>query len=330
MADAYGASHTSIYTDEKRRALDSYAPLAAILEAKIADEQLREFLVALLGAGAKIAEALRTALVTVEGTTNTYGDVQLSVDLIADRILDDFALACPLVFQTSSEESPTLKTVHEAGRFIACWDPLDGSSIVDNNWSVGTIVGVWDRSTGLLGATGRQQVTSVVVQYGPRTTALLALDDGTYEFTLQDGGLWICTRERIQIAEESKIFSPANLRAAQDLPGYKALVDHWMQARYTLRYCGGLVPDVCQHFTKRQGVFANPTSAKAPAKLRLVFEAAPFALLTEKAGGSSSDGLEGSSVLDVEIGNVDQRTALCLGSSKEVARFNKLVLQGPH
>jgi fructose-1,6-bisphosphatase len=84
---------------------------------------------------------------------------------------------------------------------------------------------------------------------------------------------WICSRDRIQIAEESKIFAPANLRAAQDLPGYEKLVSHWMTNRYTLRYTGGLVPDVCQQFTKRQGVFANPTSASSPAKLRLAFEA---------------------------------------------------------
>ncbi len=65
-------------------------------------------------------------------------------------------------------------------------------------------------------------------------------------------------------------------RAPQDLSGYASLIDHWMTNRYTLRYSGGLVPDVYQQFTKRQGVFSNPTSPKSPAKLRLAFEAAPF------------------------------------------------------
>ena len=88
---------------------------------------------------------------------------------------------------------------------------------------------------------------------------------------------------------------------------------------------GGLVPDVYQQFTKMQGVFANPTSAGSPAKLRLAFEAAPFGLLVEQAGGKTSDGVTGGSVLDVKIEQVDQRTALCIGSSKEVDRFNDMI-----
>mmetsp|Transcript_13542 Transcript_13542/g.41107 ORF Transcript_13542/g.41107 Transcript_13542/m.41107 type:complete len:102 (-) Transcript_13542:342-647(-) len=99
-----------------------------------------------------------------------------------------------------------------------------------------------------------------------------------------------------------------------------------MGNRYTLRYSGGLVPDVCQQFTKRMGVFANPTSASSPAKIRLAFEAAPFGYLVEKAGGLTSDGVTGGSVLDVEITGIDQRTALCLGSADEVKRFNSMVL----
>merc|ERR1712070_885002 len=124
--------------------------------------------------------------------------------------------------------------------------------------------------------------------------------------------------------KESKIFAPANMRAAQDVDGYKKLLDHFMENRFTLRYSGGLVPDVYQQFTKTQGVFCNPTS---PAKLRLAFEAAPFALLVEKAGGKSSDGVTGGSVLDVKITGIDQRTPLCIGSANEVDRFNKVVLE---
>jgi len=93
-----------------------------------------------------------------------------------------------------------------------------------------------------------------------------------------------------------------------------------MTERKTLRYTGGLVPDVYQQFTKNMGVFCNPTSAKSPAKLRLAFEAAPFGLLVEKAGGLTSDGVTGGSILDVEITAVDQRTALCCGSKNEVLR----------
>merc|ERR1719230_1584623 len=127
------------------------------------------------------------------------------------------------------------------------------------------------------------------------------------------------------ISEEAKIFAPANLRATKELEGYKKLVQHYMDNKFTLRYSGGLVPDVYQQFTKQQGVFANPTSGSSPAKLRLAFEAAPFGLLVEKAGGKTSDGVSGGSVLDVTINQVDQRTALCIGSSNEVDRFNEMI-----
>merc|ERR1712141_313549 len=85
------------------------------------------------------------------------------------------------------------------------------------------------------------------------------------------GEQWICSREKIEIKKDCKIFAPANLRAAQEVEGYAKLVDHYMTNRYTLRYSGGLVPDVCQQFTKLQGVFTNPTSKASPAKLRLAF-----------------------------------------------------------
>merc|ERR1719183_500099 len=191
------------------------------------------------------------------------------------------------------------------GRFTICWDPLDGSSIVDNNWAV----------------------ASIVVLYGPRTTALVACDDGVYEFTCGAGNKWFASREKIQIKQDSKIFSPANLRACQEDAGYDELVKYWMESKYTLRYSGGLVPDVYQCFTKEMGVFANPTSKASPAKLRAAFEVAPFAMLVEKAGGKTSDGVTGKSCLDIKIDTVDQRTAACLGSAAEVDRFNKMVLK---
>jgi sedoheptulose-bisphosphatase len=257
------------------------------------------------------------------------------LQVIADNLLWEACKESKLVREGASEEEPVVVNVdpNDEGEFTVCWDPLDGSSIVDNNWAVGTMIGIWPKSTGLIGAKGSDQVTSLIALYGPRTTVIVALDDGTYEFSygctpegcqLPDGSWepWICSRKNIQIAKDCKIFSPANLRAAQDLPGYKKLVDYYMSDRYTLRYSGGLVPDVYQQFTKSQGIFTNPTSENAPAKLRLAFEAAPFALLVEKAGGKTSDGVSGNSVLDVVITAVDQRTPLCIGSANEVDRFN--------
>jgi len=333
----YGASSTSFYTTTEKQ--DSYESLEVVLAAKMKDEKVRIVIKDMLDACADITEALRVALVTVEGSENTFGDAQLSVDVIADNLMWDACKDSAVIREGASEEDPEVRNTDEQGdgEYTVCWDPLDGSSIVDNNWAVGTMIGIWPQSTGLIGAYGRDQVTSLVAIYGPRTTVLVALDDGTYEFSygctpdgcqLPDGSFepWICSRHKIQIQPDCKIFSPANLRAAQDVPGYKRLIDYYMENRFTLRYSGGLVPDVYQQFTKTQGIFSNPTSPTSPAKLRLAFEAAPFALLVEKSGGKSSDGVTGGSILDVQINAVDQRTALCIGSANEVDRFNEWVV----
>jgi len=327
MDEAFGASHTSFYTDAIAK--DKYDTLEEVLALKMDDKELVEVVKTMFDACGTITEALRVELVTVaEKQESVFGDVQLGVDVVADNLMWDVCKTMPLIKNGASEEEPEVREMHAEGKFCVCWDPLDGSSIVDNNWAVGTILGIWPASTGIIGATGRDQATAMVALYGPRTTVFIALDDGLYEFTYGANGAegWICSRERIEIMEESKIFAPANMRAAQDTPEYAELIDYWMTNRYTLRYTGGLVPDVCQQFTKRMGVFANPTSPSSPAKLRLAFEAAPFGLLVEKAGGKTSDGVGGGSVLDVPITGIDQRTPLCIGSAKEVERFNAMVL----
>mmetsp|Transcript_15629 Transcript_15629/g.35591 ORF Transcript_15629/g.35591 Transcript_15629/m.35591 type:complete len:386 (-) Transcript_15629:68-1225(-) len=335
--DAYAASSTSCYTTEEKK--DSYSTLSEILSTKCPDDEVRQVILDMMAVCADITEALRVNLVTVEGSSNVFGDSQLSVDVISDKLMWEACKKSSVIREGASEEDPIVHNVDDSdqkGEFTVCWDPLDGSSIIDNNWAVGTMIGVWPKKTGLIGATGRDQVTSLIALYGPRTTVLVALEDGVYEFTYgasvpdtakTDGGdkTWICTRSNIEIKPDSKIFSPANLRSTQDLPGYNKLVAYFMNNRYTLRYTGGLVPDVYQQFTKNMGVFCNPTSGKCPAKLRLAFEAAPFGLMVEKAGGLTSDGVTGGSILDVQINAVDQRTALCCGSKNEVLRFNEFL-----
>ncbi|CAK0910331.1 unnamed protein product [Prorocentrum cordatum] len=185
---AYGASHTSFYTDAVAK--DKYDTLAEVLDKKLKDEKLKGMVNELLDCCVKITDALRVNLVTVNDSSNTFGDTQLTVDVIADDLLWDLAKTSKLVNEASSEEEPEIVKTNPDGQYVLCWDPLDGSSIVDNNWAVGTIVGIWDKSTGLIGATGRDQVMSLVVLYGPRTTAFVTLDDGVYEFTCGPGNEW--------------------------------------------------------------------------------------------------------------------------------------------
>ncbi|CEM01484.1 unnamed protein product [Vitrella brassicaformis CCMP3155] len=297
----------------------------------VKDPELESLLGTFAKACKDIARALSTSLVTSVGTSNKFGDVQLTVDVIADKIMFAEAEKCGLVKAAASEEEPELKELVEGGRYVVCWDPLDGSSIVDCNWTVGTIIAIWKIGANgfewkgkdsLIGVTGRQQVASMLAVYGPRATLLVTGNNiAPQEYTLQAADQWILSRPTTSIAPSgAKIFAPANLRANQDSVAYRKLIEYWLEKRYTLRYTGGLVPDVYQLFVKGQGVFCNPASDKAPAKLRLVFECAPIAFLIEAAGGKTTVGGE-KSVLDVAIEKMEHRLPMCCGTAEEVDRF---------
>lgn len=271
------------------------------------------------------------------GTENVFGDKQLDVDVKTDAVMFECLTNSGVVHVAASEENPLeidCGTTCVEGGFSVGFDPLDGSSIVDANFAVGTIAGIWP-GRGLLGRTGREQVASFVTMYGPRVTMALALNANAtangeaicLEVTM--GPLeWFVTRPRFVIGAKAKTFAPGNLRATADHPGYKALVNDWIEKKYTLRYSGGLVPDVYHILIKGEGVLANASSPSAKAKLRLLFEAAPIALLIEAAGGSScacpseaAEAMAPMSLLDVPISDLDKRVGVCYGSLLEVEKF---------
>ena len=139
--EGFGASHTSFYTSAKAK--DKYATLDEILNEKMSDAGVREVVKDMLNACVKITEALRVNLVTVADAQNSvFGDVQLGVDVIADKLMWEACKSSKVVQTGASEEEPVLVEVNKDGRFVVCWDPLDGSSIVDNNWAVGTMIGL--------------------------------------------------------------------------------------------------------------------------------------------------------------------------------------------
>ncbi|KAF9599459.1 hypothetical protein IFM89_038553 [Coptis chinensis] len=249
-----------------------------------------------------------------------------------------------------SEEVPELQDMEGPveGGFSVAFDPLDGSSIVDTNFIVGTIFGVWlgDKLTGV---TGRDQVAAAMGIYGPRTTYVLVVKGfpGTHdrvllhvssmeqrvenvEKTMETPAYeqkeilnqliemsnrfnacvdllasypvyeaaensrntrrkWQHVKETTQIGE-GKMFSPGNLRATFDNADYDKLINYYVREKYTLRYTGGMVPDVNQIIVKEKGVFTNVISPTTKAKLRLLFEVSPLGFLIEQAGGYSSDG----------------------------------------
>lgn len=271
-----------------------------------------------------IAFKVRTASCSATACVNQFGDEQLAVDMLADKLLFETLQYSGVCEYACSEEEPTPQPMGGDG-FSVAFDPLDGSSIVDTNFTVGTIFGVWPGAA-LKGITGRDQAAAGMGIYGPRTVFCFALADtpGCHEFLLMDDGSWQKVKDTREIGT-GKLFAPGNLRATFDNPEYEKLVSYWVGEQYTLRYTGGMVPDVFQIVVKEKGVFSNVTSPTTKAKLRLLFEVAPLALIVEKAGGESSADGKCVSALDIPIEAEDQRTQVCYGSKEEVKRFEEFM-----
>ncbi|CEM10222.1 unnamed protein product [Vitrella brassicaformis CCMP3155] len=297
------------------------------------EPKLQKVLKAMFDACKEIGYKVRTASCDSTSCFNNFGDEQLAVDILANNLIFFNLDQSGVVSTASSEEEPVEKPLIAEGddldgTYSVAFDPLDGSSIVDTNFAVGTLFGVWPGSR-LTGITGRELSAAGLAMYGPRVSMTIAVEgvEGAHEFTLVDDmgqrhGDWVHTNRFTEIGE-GKLFAPGNLRATQDNKGYNELVDFWVKNKYQLRYTGGMVPDVFQLLVKGKGVFVNPSSDAAPAKLRLLYEVAPLAYIVEKAGGKSSNGL--ASILDVKISSTDDRSPVAYGSADEVERYNQLV-----
>lgn len=277
------------------------------------------------------------------GTQNASGDDQLHLDVKCDEAVFRAIKASGVVSLAASEETPVETQCGPDGGFAIGFDPLDGSSIIGANFSIGSIFGIWPNNgtNSLLGRTGREQVASAVSMYGPRTTICIALPPATLgnekessssgvviELTLvEDRSKWKVSRESIKILPSGKVFAPGNLRASNDNVKYDKLIKYWIAERYTLRYTGGMVPDVYHIFVKQKGVFCNVSSEKAKAKLRLLYEVAPMGLIVEIAGGVTTHEAFEKSVLDVKLEDLDQRLGVCFGSKEEVATYKKFIFE---
>lgn len=294
---------------------------------------------ALVDSIADIAKALQRAHhVALAGTANTFGDDQLNVDVACENILrDTLAAHCPSVVTASSEEDPVEKAVHAGGPaprgdgevYTIGFDPLDGSSIIAPNWTVGTILGIWDGETAVGQNAAERQIASILGVYGPRTTAVVAIripgspGPACFELGLGEHGSRDSeiVRPVVRLAEapfKTRYFAPANLRSAAQDGRYMGLINRYIQEGYTLRYAGGLVPDVVHALVKGHGVYVSPVSGASKAKLRRLFELFPIALVMECAGGKAVDPVTGGRILDVVLESTDERAGLVCGTAEEV------------
>lgn len=312
------------------------------------DGQLISIFASLAEAIKKISLAVRTADTGKVGTKNSYGEEQVALDVLSNTILIEEMKKNSTVGLVASEElademklsggkidvsgggkqgggDPMIDggvdsyEAGSAGQYAVAFDPLDGSSLVDVNFSVGTIIGIY-KTKSFIGTQGDDQVAALIAVYGPRTTVFLTVKKGVAQFVLNKDGEFELVKDQIKVAE-GKYFAPGNLRACASRQDYLDLVNYWIKEQYTLRYSGGMVPDINHILLKGKGVFAYPGYGDEPnGKLRLLFECAPMSLIMEQAGGAASDGKV--RILEKSLESLEQRTPIFIGSKSEVERCN--------
>ncbi|MBI2523798.1 fructose-1,6-bisphosphatase [Candidatus Peregrinibacteria bacterium] len=286
-------------------------------------DDLRHLLLAIAQSAKYIQYALRTTGADLAGTRNPFGEEQLKLDILSDTIIRQHLCETRLVSACASEERPALMKMDSHAKFMVVYDPLDGSSLVDANFAIGSIFGVYPASE-TPPRMPREQVAALYVLYGPRTVLVYSTGKSVHEFLLNEVGEFVLLREHIRLGEIAKNYSPGNLRAVTENTDYRRLVDHWLAEELTLRYSGCMVADIHHMLSKGQGVFTNVGGGSYPeGKLRLLFECGPFAYILEHAGGKASNGQE--DILDVPIRSFDQRTPVILGSAEEVRRAQRVL-----
>jgi fructose-1,6-bisphosphatase I len=284
-------------------------------------DDLRHLILDIARATKYINYAIRTTDTGLAGSSNTFGEEQVKLDVLSDDIIRQHLCESNLTASFGSEEQESVIELDASKPFSVVYDPLDGSSLVDVNFAIGSIFGIY-KGAEVLNKTPREQVAALYVLYGPRTVLTYSTGNGVHQFFLNEVGEFTLLHDFIGIGDEAKNYSPGNLRAVNDTPAYKRMMEVWLAEEATLRYSGCMVADIHHILSKGQGIFTNIGGSKYPqGKLRLAFECGPFAYLVEQAGGSASDGV--NSVLDRPIRTLDERTPLIIGSKEEVERVCK-------
>jgi fructose-1,6-bisphosphatase I len=279
---------------------------------------------------ATIARPDSTAqLGVVRGSANADGDDQKKLDVLADEMIATALAAVDHVAAYLSEERDAAIQLHDGGEVIVASDPLDGSSNIDTNVSIGTIFSILPASGGSL-QPGRNQLASGIFVYGPQTTLLVTCGDGVFAFQLGTDGQFHDMGWQVRMPAETNEFAinasnsrhwaaPVSRYIADCLAGSAGS----RQRNFNMRWVGSLVADGWRIF-RRGGIFLYPADARDGyhnGRLRLVYEASPMAFLVTQAGGRASDGQQ--DILDIVPDALHQRVPLVFGSANEVDEFVK-------
>jgi fructose-1,6-bisphosphatase I len=292
-------------------------------------------------------ETTRAGLVEIlgmAGKMNVQGESQMKLDVFANQIMIRTHSYTGRLAVMASEEIPDIIPIPEGystGPYVLVFDPLDGSSNIDVNVSIGTIFGIFKRISeddepGTLEdclQPGRNLLAGGYVIYGSSTMLVYTTGNGVHGFTLDPGvGEFLLSHPYIQIPEKPKYFS-VNQGYESTWSESARRYTRWLQGmdeeepRKPLsgRYIGSLVADFHRNLMEG-GVYYYPRDPERPeGKLRLLYEAAPLAFIAEHAGGSASDGQR--PILDIECDDLHQRTPLYIGNCELVNKAEEFITQ---
>ena len=270
------------------------------------------------------------------GSSNVQDEAQKKLDVIANQILIDALSANPAVAGLASEEEEQFVSANDQGRYLVLFDPLDGSSNIDINISVGTIFSILEKPAGPLSTqsflqSGRAQVASGYTLYGPQTQLVLCLRHGVAVFTLDANGQFVQTQLNPKTPQATREFAINMSNQRHWQPPMQQYITELLAGEtgpggknYNMRWVASMVAEI-HRILMRGGIFMYPKDARDPAKpgkLRLMYEANPLSLIIEQAGGASTDARE--NILDIQPEGLHQRVAVIMGSREEVDYATRL------
>ncbi|MBB5204305.1 fructose-1,6-bisphosphatase I [Inhella inkyongensis] len=277
---------------------------------------------------------------------NVQGEVQKKLDIIANEVLIEANEWGGHLAAMASEEMDSIHVVPNRfpqGEYLLLFDPLDGSSNIDVNVSIGTIFSVLRKVNNHRGVSeedflqpGKQQAAAGYCIYGPQVTLVLTLGDGVAMFTLdREMGSWVLTEKDVKIPSDTKEFAINMSNKRHWAPPVTRYIDECLagttgprEKDFNMRWIASMVADV-HRILCRGGIFMYPWDAREPGKagkLRLMYEANPMGFIVEQAGGLATNGRQ--RILDITPTKLHERVAVVLGSRNEVERVTRYHQEG--
>ncbi len=275
---------------------------------------------------AKVRRAGLTDILGATGDINIQGEVQQKLDIYANEVVQHCLGVRPSVAELISEENEepiTFERTGDHGRYIVVFDPLDGSSNIDVNVSVGTTFSVLRQTSEGALQPGHQQIAAGYVVYGSSTILVYTAGRGVFGFTLDPAiGAYVLSHDNMKMPAKGDIYSVNEAYADSFPEHYRTYIAALRKSGYKSRYIGSMVADYHRTLLKGGVFLYPPTAANAEGKLRLLYEANPIAFITEQAGGKAIDGTR--RILDILPKSIHERTPLVVGGVSEVEAFEQI------